>query len=200
MFNNIFLKTLRDYSRQILIWGGGIGLLMLVYGAGYNTIFGTGPDRAKAVEDYRKTIESFTILTGKIYDIDTFGGFINSKIGSGMPIILGIWALLAGSAIIRREEERGTLDLLVSTPHTRLSVLLQKWAGIVIAMLGIVFLSWLGLTVAAIISNAGLSPVDGALAHHCPVLCRFSLAVQPVYNPQSGGRLGGRSYGGHLPA
>jgi ABC-2 type transport system permease protein len=165
MFNNIFLKTLRDYFRQILIWGGGIGLVMLVYGVGYNSIFGTGPDRAKAVEDYRKTIESFTILTGKIYDIDTFGGFITAKIGSGIPILLGIWALLAGSGILRGEEERGNLDLLVSTPHTRISVLLQKWAGVVVAMLGIVFLSWVGLTLAAIFSQAGLSPVDGALAH-----------------------------------
>lgn len=165
MFNNIFLKTLRDYFRQILIWGGGLGLVMLVYGVGYNSIFGTGPDRAKAVEDYRKTIESFTILTGKIYDIDTFGGFVTTKIGSGMPILLGIWALLAGSKLIRGEEERGSLDLVVSTPHTRNSVLLQKWAGIVVAMLGIVFLSWVGLTLAALISQAGLSPVDGALAH-----------------------------------
>src|SRR5690349_387340 len=118
MLQNIFLKTVRDYRRQILIWGGGLGALMLVYGPAYNSVFGDVPDRAKVVADYKKTVESFTILTGKVYDIDTFGGFINTKIGSAIPVLLGLWALIAASAVIRGEEERGSHDLLVSTPHS----------------------------------------------------------------------------------
>ena len=166
MLQSIFLKTVRDYRRQILIWGGGIGLLMLAYGSGYNSIFGEGPGRAKAIEDYRKTVEAFSMLTGKIYDIDTFGGFINTKIGSVMPVLLGIWAVLAGSAITRGEEERGSLDLLMTTPHSRSSVIWQKWAGVMTSMLGICVLSWIGLTLAAVVSQSpDLTPLDAALAH-----------------------------------
>ncbi len=165
MLRNIFLKTVRDYLRQILIWGGGLGLLMVFYGASYTSIFGTGLGRAKAIEDYRKTVEAFTILTGKVYDIDTFGGFVNNKIGSVMPIFLGIWVLLAGSAIIRGEEERGSLDLLLSTPHSRVSVLLQKWAGVVMALLMMSVLSCVGLLLGAAAAKADLSVGDAVLAH-----------------------------------
>lgn len=165
MLRNIFLKTVRDYRRQILIWGGGLGLLMFVYGFAYNSVFGAGPNRAQLIEDYKKAFDSFSILTGKVYDLDTFGGFIMAKIGSAIPIILGIWALLAGSAIIRGEEEKGSLDLLLSTPHTRLSVLLQKWAGLVVVLLGIVALSWLGLVAGAAGAKVELDPVAGIMAH-----------------------------------
>ncbi len=164
MLLNIFLKTVRDYRRQILIWGGGLGLIMLSYGAAYSSVFGEGPNRAKLIEDYRKTIDSFSILTGKVYDIDTFGGYINVKIGSVMPVLLGIWALLVGSALVRSEEERGSLDLLASTPRTRVSLLWQKEAGLLVALVGILIPIWLGLTLAAIISKATLSPFDAALA------------------------------------
>ncbi len=165
MLRNIFLKTLRDYRLQVLIWGGGLGLLMLVYGPAYNSVFGPGPDRAKLIEDYKKTFESFTILTGKVSDLDTFGGFITAKVGSAIPILLGIWALLAGSNLIRGEEERGNLDLLLSTPHTRISVFLQKWAGLTVAMLGIVTLSFLGILGGAAAAKVELDPVGALLAH-----------------------------------
>jgi ABC-2 type transport system permease protein len=165
MLRNIFLKTLRDYRFQVLIWGGGLGLLMLVYGPAYNSVFGPGPNRAKIIEDYKKSFESFSMLTGKVSDLDTFGGFITAKVGSAIPILLGIWALLAGSNIIRGEEERGNLDLLLSTPHTRISVFLQKWAGLTVALLGIVTLSFLGILGGAAIAKVELDPVGALLAH-----------------------------------
>lgn len=165
MLQNVFLKTLRDNRRQMLIWGGGLGLLMLVYGFAYNSVFGAGPNQAKIIEDYKKTVDSFAFLTGKVYDLDTFGGFIGNRIGSAMPVLLGIWALLAGSSLIRGEEERGSLDLLLSTPHTRLSVLLQKWAALVVTLLVIVTISCLGLIVGAISVKVELDPVGAVMAH-----------------------------------
>ncbi len=165
MLQNIFLKTVRDYRRQILIWGGGVGLLMLFYGTTYNTIFGTGPDRAKAIAEYKKTIEAFTILTGKVYDIGSYGSFINTKIGSVMPVLVSLWALLAATTVIRGEEERNSHDLLVSTPHSRTSILLQKWAGIAVALLAILVLSAVGLQLGSVVSNAELDPMATIMAH-----------------------------------
>jgi ABC-2 type transport system permease protein len=165
MLRNIFLKTVRDYRRQILIWGGGFFLLML-YGLVYNTVFGPDvPNRAKVIEDYRKTVESFTVITGKVYDIGTFGGFVNTKIGGTMGILMGIWALMAGSGLIRTEEERGSMDVLLTTPHSRTAVLLQKWAAMVVTMFVISLCGWLGLTISAAGTKADLSPWDGLMAH-----------------------------------
>lgn len=165
MLQNIFLKTIRDYRRQILIWGGGLGLIMWGYGATYSSVFGNIPNRAKVIEDYKKTVESFTIFTGKVYDVGTYGGFIDNKLGSIMPVLLGLWALLTATGVIRGEEERGSHDLLVSTPHTRTSILLQKWAGIVVSMLGIMVLSTVGLQLGTLASNADLSLMANILAH-----------------------------------
>ncbi|HEX2914349.1 MAG TPA: ABC transporter permease subunit [Chloroflexia bacterium] len=165
MLQNIFLKTVRDYIRQILIWGGGLGLIMLGYGATYNSVFVNVPNRAKAIEDYQKAVESMSILTGKVYGVGTYGGFIDVKIGSMMPVLLGLWTLIAATGVIRGEEERGSMDLLLSTPHTRASVLLQKWAGVVVSLLAIMILSGIGLQLGAIISNAQLDLTGNVTAH-----------------------------------
>jgi ABC-2 type transport system permease protein len=161
----IFLKTVRDYRRQILIWGGGLGLLMLGYGATYSSVFGNVQNRDQVIADYKKTVESFTIFTGKVYDVGTYGSFVEVKIGSMMPIFLGLWALIAATAVIRGEEERGSHDLLVSTPHSRVSIFLQKWAGIVVSLLCIVILSGIGLQLGAVVSKADLDPMGNVMAH-----------------------------------
>lgn len=157
---DIFRKTMRDYRRSIAIWGGGLALLMLTAGTTYNGVIG-GPDKAQQIASLQKIIDSFGFLIGKAYDLDTFGGFVTTRHLGQVPVLLGLFALLSGSALIRGEEERGSLDLLLSTPHSRVSVFLQKWAGLVIALAAICVITWLGLLLGAVAGNLDL---DSGLA------------------------------------
>lgn len=161
---DIFRKTLRDYRKSIVIWGGGLALLMLTVGTAYNGVLG-GPDKAQQVASLQKIADQFGFLIGKAYDLDTFGGFVTTRYLGIIPVLLGIFALLSGSALIRGEEERGSLDVLLSTPHSRASVYLQKWAGLVVALAAICALSWLGLLLGAASGKLEVDAGAAALVH-----------------------------------
>jgi ABC-2 type transport system permease protein len=155
MLRNVFLKTVRDYRISILVWGGGIGVLMLYYAYAFVEFF-KGPDQAKLMEDYAKAVNSFSFFTGKATDVNTYGGFLTTEFMLYLPVLLGLFAMLTGSKLIRGEEEKGSLDLLLSFPLSRTKVLLEKWAGLVTMLAAITLLSWLGLWVGVALTNTAL--------------------------------------------
>jgi len=61
------------------------------------------------------------------------------------PILLSIWPILAGARMVRGEEERGTMDVLLATPESRTRLLLEKVGALVIAMLVIAVFFALGV-------------------------------------------------------
>src|SRR6202140_4753772 len=66
--------------------------------------------------------------------VDTIGGYATFKIGIFM-FLIAIWPLLAGSRMLRGEEDRGSLDVLLSLPHPRLRVAVEKLAAMWTALL-----------------------------------------------------------------
>jgi ABC-2 type transport system permease protein len=164
MLRNTFLKTIRDYRLQILILGGWLALTMLLLVQAYAGVF-TGPDRAKFIADYAKGIQSLSFVVGKGYDVDTVGGFITFEVMIVFSVTLAVFALMVGSGIIRGEEEKGSLDLLLSMPHSRTVVLLQKWAGMVVVLCSIGLISWLGLIATVAKVNLSLDAGAAAVAH-----------------------------------
>src|SRR5205814_9180230 len=59
---------------------------------------------------------------------DTVGGYATSKIGIFI-FLIGIWPLLAASRMLRGEEDRSSLDMLLSVPRGRVRVALEKLAA-----------------------------------------------------------------------
>jgi ABC-2 type transport system permease protein len=163
MLKNIYLKTLRDNRWSILIWGvASFGLMQSII-QGYKAFF-SGTDFDKQVAEVEKIYSSFSVLLGKVYDLNTVGGFTDARFIGIMPILYSIFALLAGSGIIRGEEEKNSLDLLSSTPHSRTSVILQKIAAIFTVLLAINLLAYLGLLVGFAALNQPIPFVEGGLA------------------------------------
>jgi polyether ionophore transport system permease protein len=78
--------------------------------------------------------------------VDTPGGYATFKYG---PVILliALWAISAGGRILRGEEDRGSMDVLLSLPEGRTRMALQKLAAIWTALLGMAVL--IGLLVYA---------------------------------------------------
>ena len=71
--------------------------------------------------------------------VGTAGGYATFKYGS-LILIIALWSLLAGSRMLRGEEERGSLDVLLSVPESRVQVAFQKLAALWTATLACV--SW----------------------------------------------------------
>ncbi len=129
-FSNVFLKTLRDYRIAILGWGVGMGLLVYATLSIFPSLGLTAENEA-AID---KLVRGFEWLAEPI-KIYTAGGYATFKVGFTILIIV-IWPLLAGARMLRGEEERGSMDALLSLPATRTRVALEKLAAMWTALLG----------------------------------------------------------------
>ena len=129
MLRSIFLKTLRDYRVPILGWGIGMGLVVISPMASVAALVTTPQAREQL-----KTIAATFAWNADSIAVDTIGGYATFKIGIFIFLIV-IWPLLAGSRMLRGEEDRGSMDVLLSLPRPRLNVALEKLAAMWAALL-----------------------------------------------------------------
>ena len=127
---SIFLKTLRDYRVPILGWGIGMGLVVVSPMASVATLLTTPQAREQLV-----SLAGTFAWNADVVAVDTVGGYATFKIGIFI-FLIAVWPLLAASRLLRGEEERGSLDVLLSLPQPRLRVALEKLAALGTALLG----------------------------------------------------------------
>ncbi len=128
-FRNIYLKTLRDYRIAILGWSVGMGLIMFEVQATVGSLVTTPAARQTLVS----LAGSFAWNADPVA-VDTVGGYATWKVGIFI-LLIAIWPLLACSRLLRGEEERGSLDVLLSLPRGRSRVALEKLAAVWTALL-----------------------------------------------------------------
>src|SRR5438552_2024702 len=135
MFRTIWSKTLRDYRVAILAWGIGLALLMAV---GFATA-------TPAVLAAFISLAPLLHFLGDPYALQTPEGYITFRyMGAVVPLMLSFWPILAGARLVRGEEERSTLDVLLATPQPRVRLLLEKISALLIALILIAVLFALG--------------------------------------------------------
>ena len=136
MFRTIWSKSLRDYRVAILSWGLGIVLLM------YVALVTATP---ALLVGYVSLAKLFRFL-GDGYAVQTPEGYITFRyMGVILPLLFSFWPILAGSRMVRGEEERGTLDVLLATPQPRVRILLEKIFALAIALILVALLFALGV-------------------------------------------------------
>ena len=157
MFRSIFLKTLRDYRVAILGWGIGMGLVMVSPMASVATLINTPQARAALA-----TLATQFAWNADPIAADTVGGYATFKIGIFIFLIV-VWPLLAGSRMLRGEEDRGSLDVLLSVPRTRARVAVEKLAAMWIALLFIGAITGVIAYGGGVAFKADFNLVDGLL-------------------------------------
>ena len=156
-FRSVFLKTLRDYRIAILGWGVGMGLTIVSPMASVATLISTPAQR----EALASLAAQFAWNADPVA-ADTVGGYATFKIGV-FAFIACIWPLLAASRMLRGEEDRGSLDVLLSAPRTRLAVAVQKLAAMWVALLAIGLISGVIAYLGGLGFKGEFSLVDGLL-------------------------------------
>jgi ABC-2 type transport system permease protein len=104
---SVFLKTLRDYRIAILGWGIGMGLVLVATMASVATLTTT----QQAREQLASLAAQFSWNADAVA-VDTIGGYATFKIGIFI-FLIAVWPLLAASRMLRGEEDRGSLDVLL---------------------------------------------------------------------------------------
>lgn len=141
---SVFGKGLRDSRRSILGFGVGLALLMVVTASQVAAEFGDAAARAALAAQMAVLPDAMRGLLGEPVNVETLGGFISWRTLGIMPIVVGIWSLLALSGTIGREAITGSLELVVATPRSRIAVAVQKLAAHIVALFGAMTILGLG--------------------------------------------------------
>jgi ABC-2 type transport system permease protein len=158
---SLALKTLRDLRRSFAGWCLGlVGLVAMIVSV-YPTVR-DNPALDKLVESYPDALQGFFGFGGEL-DYRSAAGYLGLELFSLMvPLLFLIAAVSAGTAALAGEEERGTLDLLLSLPLSRRRVALEKLAALVLESAALGLVLWLALWAGA--AAAGMDIGAGRLA------------------------------------
>ncbi|MEM9563611.1 MAG: ABC transporter permease subunit [Actinomycetota bacterium] len=129
MLGSIFAKSIWERRRSTVWWVAGMVALAGVTVAFYPSV----RDDAEAFEDLFEAFPSELLSVFGIEDaasLVTATGLVNSRLYAGIgPVILAVLGITLGTAAIAGEEDRGTLDLLLSQPVTRTQIVVEKFAA-----------------------------------------------------------------------
>lgn len=145
MLRSVFGKTLWERRRGIVWWMLGMASLALLTVAFWPSL----RDQA-GLADF---LESFPPELLALFGIEnaqellTPAGFVSSRLYASIgPILLTIFAISVGTSVIAGEEDRGTMDLLLSQPVARRRLVLEGMAAMVVlvtilamTLLGVLF-------------------------------------------------------------
>ena len=149
LLRNLFVKSLLDHRRGLAWWVLGVVLLCAAMTSFYPSI-----STNDAIQDYVDAFDpDLLALFGftELLDITSGPGYLNAELFSFMvPVMVIIFAVSLGASAIAGEEDKRTMEILLTEPVSRRRVLLEKYAFLLAAnaMLGVVV--WLSLAIGAI--------------------------------------------------
>ncbi len=157
-----FRKTLRDLRGAVIGFSVAALFLMTIDIVAYHVTLGAGaPERNTQLVQIRRLAASFSYLIGEVLPLDTVAGFLSLRLLTTLPLLLGIWAAIAGSGLLRGEEEQGQMDVHLSAPIPRTTLSVARWGGFTVACAVIAAVVALGLPVIGGIASEPL-PVERA--------------------------------------
>lgn len=141
----VMRHTLTRLRGQIIGWGIGIAALGLILVPFYDVFLEQQETFMEMIESYPPEFMAF--FGGDAAAIATPGGYLGMYGFSMLPIIIGIFALIAGSGLIASDEESGRLDLIMAHPVSRSALFFGRFLGFVVATIAILTLGWLGFSI-----------------------------------------------------
>jgi ABC-2 type transport system permease protein len=151
MFANVYTKTLRDLRKGFIGWT--IGTVALV---GFVVVlWPTIRDMDLSVlDEYPAELRELFSFDA----INTGPGYLNSQLFTSMlPIMFIIYGVGAGARLLAREEDTGTMDVLLSTPLSRTRLMLDKAAAATTGLLGLGLVLFVSVWAMAAAAGMGVS-------------------------------------------
>jgi ABC-2 type transport system permease protein len=137
-----FRYTLRRLRGQILGWGLGVAALGLILIPFFDIFTEQQGNLMQMIESYPPELLAF--FGGDAAALQTPEGYLNMYGFSMLPLIVGIFAVMAGSGLVATDEEKGRLDLILAHPVSRTAFFWGRVLAFGAASLAIVVLGWLG--------------------------------------------------------
>jgi ABC-2 type transport system permease protein len=150
--------TLRLQRRSLALWITGVVLLVALYGSLWPSI----EDQTSVTELMDQMPEVLRSLLAAA-DMSTAVGYVQTELlGLTGPLLVVMFAVLAGANGIAGEEDRRSLDLLLANPVTRTRVVLERITAMVVGTAALV--TAMGVALVAVGRPAGLDLPVGRIA------------------------------------
>src|SRR3712207_4668226 len=168
----MFRRALKDLRWTVFWYALGVFL----YGMLILSFYPTVRDNAQMMDQYIKVLPKALMEAFGVTDMASLSGFIGGEYLNIMwPLIASVFLIMAGTATVAREVERGTIELLLSVPESRIKLLMGKLAALLVAILVLV-----SVTVGALVLGAALVDetlrLENLLAMGAVLVC-FAVAV-----------------------
>jgi ABC-2 type transport system permease protein len=141
----IFLHGLARFRGQVLGWGLALFLMGIIAVVRYELV---QENQVLIRQLLEGSVGNLVRMFGDIDRLTTPGGFFSLAFFTYMPLVLGVFVVLAGSGLVVADEEAGILDLVLAHPISRRALFLGRLLALALATLAILVLSWLGFLVA----------------------------------------------------
>lgn len=166
MLANVFLKTLRDQRRGFVGWSIGLVVLVLLEAALWPTVRGMG--------NLQEFIAGYPEALRELFKIDQFAtgaGFLNGELYSlVLPILFLVYGIGRGARSIAGEEETGTLEVLLTTRVSPVSLVLHRAAALAVAVLGLGAVLFVAVMAFSPVFGLGIGAGDAATGSVAMVL------------------------------
>jgi ABC-2 type transport system permease protein len=160
------------FARQrgsILGWGLSLAALGLFLMPFYQNIVDQEQEMLQLMASYPPELMAFF---GRVAAITTPAGFLDAYT-SYLPVILGIYTVLAGSGMVVSDEEAGRLDLILAHPVSRSALFWGRLIALTLATVALMAVGYLGFALP--LNGSGLELTWGELA--LPFLAMTSLIL-----------------------
>lgn len=129
----VLAKTLRDHRAGIIGWTVAIGLLAVMDLAVFPTVQRMSGQMQEFLKNYPQALRA---MFGLGSDFGTGPGYLDSEFFSFLgPLVVLAVGIGFGAGATASEEERGTIDWLLSAPVGRVRVIVEKAFGVLLAVL-----------------------------------------------------------------
>lgn len=123
------------FSRRGVIIGWTMGLVLYA-----GLIILAFPQFMEPMQDINFADIPLYQAFGDFSDLNSFEGFFATQILGYLPILVGVYGILAGVSALAGEEDNGTLELILTLPLKRWQLVVAKGIAITLVMLIILIL------------------------------------------------------------
>lgn len=156
----IFIHSFSKSRGGILGWGLSLALLAAYLMPFYDTLAEQKETLQTLLASYPPEMMAFFADTSDMAAIFTPEGYLSFELFSLMPVVLGIFAVLAGSGLLANDEENGTLDLVLAYPISRTGLFAGRLLAFIASTASILGLIWAGLLIGRNWSNIELTAIE----------------------------------------
>ena len=140
--------SLRSSRGVIIGWGIGLAALAIMMGSLFDMIASSGNLMDAYVESLPELAELFDFAS-----MNTPIGWLDVEYFSFVPLIIGLFAAGAGASLLARDEEGGTLDLILAHPVSRTVLFWGRFLANTLVIIILLLISWASLLLTMIWSE-----------------------------------------------